>query len=164
MLTQHPTTRSPATAPAADLVAPKPCGASPPRASRTTGAWLCERIDGRVAVGVFAAWLVLTEVAVLLEPPAREGQSSIGTVLGVAMNVLFVATLAGLVARRRWAFAVSLAGASVATVASIACPVLGHHSYGAWWYGQMGTVVALVAISVAALAHRSRATGPSPSG
>jgi len=31
------------------------------------------------------------------------------------------------------------------------CPVSGHHSFGAWWYGQMLCALGLVAISFAAL-------------
>ncbi len=34
---------------------------------------------------------------------------------------------------------------------AVACPVSGHHSFGAWWYGQMACALGLVAITVAAL-------------
>jgi hypothetical protein len=44
----------------------------------------------------------------------------------------------------------------VALTMSVACPVSGHHSYGAWWFGQMAVVVAMLSVSVAALASRAR--------
>ena len=123
----------------------------------STRAWLTERIDLRVAIGLFVAWLVLPEIAYLLEPPARGSEPFFGLLLEISMNVLFVATLAGLVARRRWGLAVSLAGAVLATAASIACPVSGHHGFGAWWYGQMACMLALVGMSAAALSRATKA-------
>jgi hypothetical protein len=43
----------------------------------------------------------------------------------------------------------------LATAASIACPVTGHHGFGAWWFGQMACVLALVAVSAVALRRES---------
>ena len=144
MLTQHPQANTPDVT-AASGVPPQP----------TMRAWLTERIDLRVAIGLFVAWLVLPEIAYQLEPAARGSEPFIGLLLAIAMNVLFVATLAGLVARRRWGLAASLGGAVLATVASIACPVSGHHQFGTWWYAQMACMVTLVVISVAALSRGS---------
>lgn len=127
----------------------------------STRTWLMERIDLRVAIGLFVAWLVLPQIAYLLEPPARGSEPFIGMLLEISMNVLFFATLVGLVVRRRWGLAVSLAGAVLATAASIACPVTGHHGFGAWWYGQMACMLALVVMSVAALSGASKAE-PTP--
>jgi hypothetical protein len=59
--------------------------------------------------------------------------------------------LTGLVMQRRWGLLASLAAAILATAASIACPVTGHHSFGTWWFGQMACMLGLVAISAVAL-------------
>lgn len=142
MRTQHPQANTPEVT--TGSVAP---------ARPTMRVWLTERIDLRVAIGLFVAWLILPEIAYVLEPPARGSEPFFGTALEISMNVLFIVTLAGLVARRRWGLAASLAGALVLTVASIACPASGHHTFGAWWYGQIACMVTLVVMSVAALSR-----------
>ena len=117
----------------------------------TTRAWLEQRVDPRVTVAVGVAWLVLVPIALTLEPSADEAPSSVGDLIGTAMFVALVGTLAGLATQRRWGLAASLGTAVLFTVGSILCPVSGHHGFGAWWYGQMLCCVALIAASVVAL-------------
>jgi peptidoglycan/LPS O-acetylase OafA/YrhL len=120
--------------------------------SRTdTRDWLQERIDGRVALAVGIAWLVLNEIAYALEPAAQQSVPVIGIVLELTMYVLLAAMLTGLVMQRRWGFLASLGAAVLATAASIACPITGHHAFGTWWFGQMACMLALVAISAVTL-------------
>ena len=94
---------------------------------------------------------MLSQVAVLLEPEAHHPVPLIGVVLTAAMYALLLGMVAGLAVRRRWGLVVSVAAAVVATAASIACPVSGHHGIGVWWFGQMACVLALLTISVAAV-------------
>jgi hypothetical protein len=122
-----------------------------PRSRADTREWLQDRIDGRVAIAVGVAWFVLNEIAYALEPASQQAVPVIGIVLEVTMYVLLAATLAGLVMQRRWGFLASFAAALLATAASIACPVTGHHAFGAWWFAQMACMLGLVAISVFAL-------------
>lgn len=120
--------------------------------SRTdTRDWLEERIDGRVALAVGIAWLVLNEIAYLLEPAAQQSVPFIGIMLEVTMYVLLAAMLAGLIMQRRWGLLASFGAAVLATAASIACPITGHHTFGTWWFGQMACMLALVAISAVTL-------------
>jgi peptidoglycan/LPS O-acetylase OafA/YrhL len=114
-------------------------------------AWLQDRIDGRIALVVGVAWFVLFQVAMMLEPRTSHSVPVIGVLLEVVMWTLLATTIAGLVAQRRWGIAASLATAVFATAGSIACPTTGHHPFGAWWFGQMACVLALVAISAVAL-------------
>jgi hypothetical protein len=120
-----------------------------------TRAWLTERIDPWVAIGVGVSWLVLTPIAMALEPSTDRSEPLIGMVLANAMQLLLLAMLVGLALCMRWGIAASLAGAVFATAMTVACPVSGHHQFGAWWYGQMLCALLLVAISVAALPRQA---------
>jgi hypothetical protein len=128
--------------------------AAAPAKRPDTREWLGERIPGSVAAGVGITWFVLMQVAFLLEPASNHEVPVIGLVLEISMYVLLAAMVTGLVMQRRWGLVASLAGAVLATAASIACPVTGHHSFGAWWFGQMACMLALVAVSVVSLGRR----------
>ena len=116
-----------------------------------TKLWLQERIDGRLAAGVAIAWFVLLQVAMALEPVTHKPEPSYGIALELVMWLLLATTIAGLVMQRRWGLVSSLGGAGFLTALSVACPVSGHHPFGAWWFGQMACVLALDAISVVAI-------------
>jgi peptidoglycan/LPS O-acetylase OafA/YrhL len=116
-----------------------------------TRAWLRERIDGRVGLAVGIAWVVLMQVAFALEPASNHEVPVIGLLLELSMYALLGTMVAGLVMQQRFGLVASLGAAVLATAASIACPVSGHHTFGSWWFGQMACVLALVAISALAL-------------
>lgn len=116
-----------------------------------TRAWLRERIDGRVGLGVGIAWIVLMQIAFALEPASNHDVPVIGVLLELSMYGLLATMIAGLVMQQRFGLVASLGAAVLATAASIACPVTGHHTFGAWWFGQMACVLALVAVSAYAL-------------
>jgi len=117
----------------------------------STRDWLQQRIDGRVAAGVGIAWLVAYQLAASLEPVTHQPEPWYGVVLGVAFMALLAGTAAGLVAQRRWGLVVSLAAAGFFTALSVACPVSGHHPFGAWWFGQMACALGMLGGSLAAL-------------
>jgi hypothetical protein len=127
------------------LEAPRPPEPSSDRA------WLKERISAPMAIIVGVSWFVLPAIGAELEPAADQSEPLVGVLLGVTLTALFVATLVGLGMRRRWGIVTSLVAAITLTAMSIMCPVSGHHSFGAWWYGQMFCALGLVAISFAAL-------------
>jgi hypothetical protein len=126
----------------------------------STRTWLTERIDPKVAIGVGVSWFVLYSIGAELEPAPNRSEPLIGVVLGVTLISLFVGALVGLGMRRRWGVGLSLIGALTLTVMSIMCPVSGHHTFGAWWYGQMLCALGLVAISLWALTHTGGAAKP----
>jgi hypothetical protein len=140
----HNDTASAAAAPASARPAPR----------AETREWLNERIPGAVAVGVGVTWFVLMQVAFLLEPTSNHPVPVIGLVLEISMYVILAAMITGLVMQRRWGLVASLAGAVLATAASVACPVTGHHSFGSWWFGQMACMLTLVGVSVVTLRRR----------
>lgn len=124
---------------------------STPETRLETRAWLAQRIDGKIAGGVAVAWLVLLQVAFALEPATNQVEPAYGVVLELAMWGLLATMLTGLVMQRRFGLVASLGAAGFMTALSVACPVSGHHAFGAWWYGQMACVLALVAVSAVAL-------------
>ena len=77
------------------------------------------------------------------------------------MYVLLAAMLAGLVMQRRWGLLASFGAAVLATAASIACPVTGHHAFGAWWFAQMACMLGARRRS-ASFALRRRCGGVTP--
>jgi len=116
-----------------------------------TRVWLQERIDGRIAAGVGIAWLAAYQLAMWLEPVTHKPEPWYGVLLGVAFLGLVAATATGLVMQRRWGLVVSVAAAGFFTALSVACPVSGHHPFGAWWFGQMACALGMLGGSMVAL-------------
>jgi peptidoglycan/LPS O-acetylase OafA/YrhL len=121
-----------------------------------TRAWLQERIDGRLAIGVAVAWFALLQIAMALEPVTDHPEPSYGIALELVMWLLLATMVTGLIMQRRWGLVASLAGAGFLTALSIACPVSGHHAFGAWWFGQMACALGLVATGVTAIRWSGR--------
>ncbi len=122
-----------------------------PEPKLDTRAWLGERIDAKLGAGVAIAWFVLMEVAWALEPATNRPEPVYGVLLELTMWAFVATMITGLVMQRRFGLVASLGGAVFLTAMSIACPVSGHHPFGAWWFGQMACVLALVATSLVAL-------------
>jgi hypothetical protein len=119
-----------------------------------TGAWLRERIPGDLALFVGVAWYVLFFIATALEPEAAHPDVIpvwLSATIDVALFGLLGVMAAGLMTRRRWGLVASMGAATFFVGLSVACPVSGHHGFGAWWFGQMACAIGLVAISGAAL-------------
>ncbi len=121
--------------------------------------WLQERVDGTVCSVVAVVWAVLFYLAMAVEPATSRSEPVIGILLELSMWALFATMITGLVMQRRFGLVASLGAAVLATAASIACPISGHHQFGAWWFAQMACVLALVGVSVAAL-RRSHSPAP----
>jgi len=148
--------RRPTTPGTAPDTAPRPDAAPRP----DTQAWLRERISSDVALFVGVAWYVLFFVGMALEPEPAHPEV-IPAWLSATIDVTLVGLLgvmaAGLIARRRWGLVASMGAATLFVGLSVACPVTGHHGFGAWWYAQMACAFGLVAISGAALRRTSAA-------
>ena len=118
--------------------------------------WLGERISGGLAAAVGIGWFVAYEVAGSLEPVTHQPEPWYGVVLNVGLLGLIAATATGLIMQRRWGLVVSVAAAVAFTALAVACPVSGHHQFGAWWFGQMACALGVLAGSVVALSWSSR--------
>jgi hypothetical protein len=121
-----------------------------------TREWLHGRINGGLAAGIGIAWFVAYQVAGSLEPVTHQPEPWFGIALNVGLLGLIAVTATGLIMQRRWGLAVSVAAALAFTALSVACPVSGHHPFGAWWFGQMACALGMVGASVAALSWSSR--------
>jgi hypothetical protein len=115
-----------------------------------TRAWLQERIDGRLAVGVGLAWLLSYQLAAALEPVTHQPEPWYGVVFNLGFLALLAVTATGLVMQRRGGLVASIAAAGVFTALSVACPVSGHHPFGSWWYGQMALALGMLGVSIVA--------------
>jgi hypothetical protein len=128
-----------------------------------TRAWLQERISGGLAAGIGLAWFLAYQLAASLEPETHQPEPWYGVVLAVAFLALVAGTATGLVMQRRWGLLVSLMAAGFFTAMSVACPVSGHHAFGAWWFGQMACALGMVGASWFALG-RPAVAPPEPTG
>ena len=126
-------------------------------------AWLTERgaVPGWPGVALVAAWVAFLPLAYVLEPaPARAAAVPAWVVLlELAFTTALVAAAVGLAGRQRLGLVASVAGAGVALVAAVTCPLSGHHAaVGPWWYAQTAGFLALGGVSLAGLrASRSPA-------
>jgi hypothetical protein len=119
-----------------------------------TREWLSQRISGEVGIVVGVAWYVLFSIAVALEPAATQPEAFptwLAVGIEVALLGLLAVTAVGLVARRRVGLVASVGASALFLAMVVACPVSGHHGFGAWWYGQMACAIGLVAITGGAL-------------
>ncbi len=133
-----------------------PASTIAPAARPATPTWLAERISVDVAVMMGATWYVMLLIARGLEPQPAGPDPSWAVALSFVFLAALVLTAAGLLARRRWGLLASLGAGGILMAFSIACPVSGHHGFGAWWFGQMACALGLVGASAFALT-RARA-------
>lgn len=139
--------------------APAPASAPAPGTTAVTradtGSWLRERISTETAALMGATWWVLFLIATGLEPEATGNAPAWAGLLSYSLLGLIAVAAVGLVARRRWGLLASLGAAGLFTALAVACPTTGHHPIGAWWFGQMACVLALVGASAFALTRRA---------
>jgi hypothetical protein len=128
----------------------------------STRDWLQGRISGGLAAGIGIAWLLAYQLAVSLEPVTHRPEPWFGVLLGVAFFALLATMATGLVMQRRWGLVVSVVAAAFFTALSVACPVSGHHPFGAWWFGQMACALGMLGGSVAAVSWSTRTDGADP--
>lgn len=129
-----------------------PGGRRPP-----LGRWLTDAraVAGRWPMGMGIAWVVVLAAAVAVEPaPASPDapEPLWASLLFLGLLTALATTWAGLARRQRVGLVASAAAGGLALVATVMCPVSGHHGgVGAWWYLQMTGFTALVAASLVGL-------------
>jgi hypothetical protein len=104
-------------------------------------------------------WPLATVVSIALEPAPADPEATVPIVVSLASLALFVALVATAVAAGNRHPAAAVAGVVTGLIAlgfTVTCPVSGHHTFGAWWYGQLGLTLAMLGASVAALGRRAR--------
>ena len=104
-------------------------------------------------------WPMATVVSIALEPAPADPEAAVPVIVSLASLALFVALVATAVAagnRRPLAAVAGVLTGLIALGFTVTCPVSGHHTLGAWWYGQLGLTLAMLGVSVAALGRRAR--------
>ncbi len=134
-------------------------------ASQPRGEQLVERrLDDRVSHGwsfaTAAAWMAGIGLILLLEPaPADpEAVSLVSEIIGTAMALGLSVTMLGLVGRYRFGLAAAAATGGMMMAVSVACPLSGHHTFGAWWIGELAIVAGLTSLGVIGY-RRANGTG-----
>lgn len=123
--------------------------------------WLTEdrAITGRWPIGMGMAWVAVFAAAIAVEPASTNPDAPEPLWASLLFFVLIagLGTMAGGLARRqRIGLVASVVAGGLALVATVMCPVSGHHGgVGAWWYLQMGGFTALIGASLVGL-RRSR--------
>ena len=130
-----------------------------PRTARTriaaTGPRVPRRLDDRVGRGwvlaTAAAWLVGISVILALSPEPADpaAASTLAEALGMLIAFGMSITVLGLATRQRFGFAAAAATGGAMMVMSLACPVSGHHTFGAWWLGELAIVTGLTTLGIA---------------
>jgi hypothetical protein len=116
------------------------------------------RLGWAMALGV--GWPLAFGVAVALEPTPADPQASVPAAVQAAGLVMMAGLLGTAVLaanRMRGAAVAAVVTGLVAVGLSVSCPASGHHDYGAWWFGHLGVLSAMLAVSVAALGRRASA-------
>ena len=123
-----------------------------PRAE--TRVWLRDRISAGWAYGLLAGWYGLFLVVQLIEP-APQTETGLLAWIGAVMSVVFLGALVvtgiGLAVRQRWGLVASLGASGFLVADSIACPLTGHHQFGAFIVVQAVASIALAGASIRAL-------------
>ncbi len=119
-----------------------------------TRSWLQDPVSRPWAYGLLAGWwgLFLLAQAIQPEPAAEHGMLAwIGAALSIVFFGALLVAAAGLALRQRWGLVASLGAAGLLVADSIACPLTGHHDFGAFVVIQAVGSVALAGTSIRAL-------------
>ena len=105
-------------------------------------------------------WPLAIVASIALEPAPADPEAAVPIVVSLASLGLFAALVATAVAAGNRHPSAAVGGVVTGLIAlgfTVTCPVTGHHTFGAWWFGQMALTLAMLAVSLAALGRRARA-------
>jgi small-conductance mechanosensitive channel len=104
-------------------------------------------------------WPLAIVASIALEPAPADPEAAVPIVVSLASIGLFAALVATAVAAGNRQPSAAIAGVVTGLLAlgfTVSCPVSGHHTFGAWWFGQMALTLAMLGVSLAALGRRAR--------
>jgi hypothetical protein len=144
-------------------VEPKPAAAAPTRASaerdapaETTPARLDWRLLATVIVTAVAASAVIEWLTPAPVHPEEQMDALSMIVNGAFFGFIFAGACMLMQRRATLGYAFVAVAAWAQFVGVLACPLSGHHDFGAWWAGQMAVCLAFAVVStVAALISRA---------
>lgn len=103
--------------------------------------------------------LGLASTAFVPEAAAREQTTAEATAEAIFVGVFSIGCLVtwmGCVTGRRWGLFAALPVSIFMLISALACPLSGHHTFGAWVFGASGAALGAVLLNIAAL----RMVGP----
>ena len=119
-----------------------------------------EALDRDIGAGrawlIGLSWLVVVPAVWLLRPAPADPEATVPAAVGVVLamwQLVVLAGLVGLVSRKRWGIAASLAAGTVLLADTVACPATGHHAFAGWWFAQLALVGLLFGISARAFSR-----------
>ncbi|HEY6415227.1 MAG TPA: hypothetical protein VIX41_03280 [Acidimicrobiales bacterium] len=104
-------------------------------------------------------WPLAIVASIALEPAPADPEAAVPVVVSLASIGLFAALVATAVAAGNRQPAAAVAAVVTGLIAlgfTVSCPVTGHHTFGAWWFGQMALTLTMFGASLAALGRRAR--------
>jgi hypothetical protein len=129
------------------------------RAAPVTARWAPGRLTPTWAAILGFGWPLVVVVSIALEPAPADPEAAVPIVVSLASLGLFAALIATAAAAGNRHPSAAIAGVATGLIAlgfTITCPVSGHHTLGAWWFGQLGLTLAMLGVSAAALGRRAR--------
>ena len=103
-------------------------------------------------------WPLAIIASMALEPQPADPDAPVPALIALASLGLFVALITTAIAagvRHRGAAVGGLVTGLLAMTFTVTCPASGHHTLGLWWFGQLGIVTVMLALSAVAF-QRSR--------
>ncbi|HET6835002.1 MAG TPA: hypothetical protein VFH30_14100 [Acidimicrobiales bacterium] len=104
-------------------------------------------------------WPLAIVVWDALTPAPADPDAAVPVIVSLASMGLFAALVATAVAAGNRQPSAAIAGVVTGLLAlgfTLSCPLSGHHTFGAWWFGQMALTLAMLGVSFAALGRRAR--------
>jgi hypothetical protein len=104
-------------------------------------------------------WPLAIVASIALEPTPADPEAAVPVVVSLASMGLFAALVATAVAAGNRHPSAAIAAVVTGLLAlgfTVSCPVSGHHTFGAWWFGQMALTLPMLGASLAALGRRAR--------
>ena len=113
-----------------------------------------KQLSGRWIGILTVAWIVIFSVGLALEPAPTDpdATAAIDTILALSIMTGWITMASGFLQGRRYGAGASLAAAGILTVATLGCPISGHHAgIGPWFAVQLTGSLFLLGASAAAL-------------
>ena len=104
-------------------------------------------------------WPLAIVIGMALEPAPADPNAPVPAIVSLASLALFAALVATAVAAGNRHPSAAIGGLVTGLLSLgfvVSCPVSGHHTFGAWWFGEMALTLAMLGVSLAALGRRAR--------
>jgi hypothetical protein len=121
---------------------------------------LSDQLEVAWAAALGLGWPVALAIGFVIEPtpaePEAAGVPIVVQLAGLILQAAVLTTVVAAIGRSRVAAAAGVVVGLVAVTLSVACPTSGHHGFGLWWVAQLGLMVTMLGVSLAALRRQAR--------